>query len=330
MRFSSLLPSRALLPVLAAGLGICTFSLMDALMKSASLMVGVYVALFWRCALGGGIALAMWRPSRADWPDGARMKLHVARSVVVAGMAYLFFWGLVRTPMAVGMALCFIAPLIALYLAALFLGEKVTRRALGASLLGLVGVAVIGAGRLGVGGAGVPASADTLWGMLAILGSAVLYAANLVLQRYQAQQTAPAEIAFFQGVLIALILAPGAFWIDLWPPMRAWPLVAGAAVLATTSLALLAWGWARAPAHRLLPVEYTAFIWSAVVGRLWFGEAVAPATLGGVVLIVAACWLGLRQGADPAADSAAQHAPNGAASDAPHALPAAHIEQLGL
>ena len=36
-------------------------------------------------------------------------------------MAILFFWGLARVPLAQGVALAFVAPLIALYLAALLL-----------------------------------------------------------------------------------------------------------------------------------------------------------------------------------------------------------------
>jgi S-adenosylmethionine uptake transporter len=46
-------------------------------------------------------------------------------------MAVLFFYGVVRTPLAEGIALSFIAPLIALYLAAIWLGEPVGRRAVG-------------------------------------------------------------------------------------------------------------------------------------------------------------------------------------------------------
>ena len=55
------------------------------------------------------------------------------------------------------------------------------------------------------------------------------------------------------------------------------------------SLMLLAWAWGRAEAHRLLPLEYSAFIWAALVGWLMFGEAVTLRTLGGVVLIVGGC-----------------------------------------
>ena len=41
-------------------------------------------------------------------------------------MAMLFFWGLARVPLAQGVALAFVAPLIALYLAALILKEEIS------------------------------------------------------------------------------------------------------------------------------------------------------------------------------------------------------------
>ena len=275
-----------MLPLVAAACGIATFSVMDALMKSASLASGVYAALLWRSVLGSCVGLVLWRPfERAQWPGRGRLLVHVARSGVSAGMAFLFFWGLVRTPMAVGMALSFIAPILALYLAAFALGEAVTRRALVASVAGLAGVVVIGIGRLGEG-------SGSLAGAVAILGSAVLYAVNLVLQRHQAQMASPAEITFFQGLFIALFLLPGALWQPALPVAGGWPMLVGAAGLGSVSLVLLAWGWARAPAHRLLPIEYSGFVWAAVMGWWWFGEAVSGWTLAGVALILSGCWYG--------------------------------------
>ncbi len=305
----------AFLPLLSAAAGISTFAIMDALMKRASMLSGVYAALLWRSAIGAVLALAIWRlVTGGPWPDRRRLMLHAARAAVTCCMAFTFFWGLVRTPMAVGMALSFIAPIIALFMTALFLGEPVTRRALVASALGLAGVAVIGAGRLS-GGLG----SESGIGMLAVLGSAVLYAANLVMQRHQAQLAAPAEIAFFQSLFMAVLLGLA----SLLPAVRAyampvdtaWSDIAGGAVLATISLMLLSWGWARAPANRLLPVEYSAFLWSALMGYLWFGERLGAATLVGVVLIVAGCWHGTMRGAG-GASKRAEEAP--------------HIEQTAL
>ncbi|HZU63412.1 MAG TPA: DMT family transporter [Novosphingobium sp.] len=285
---------RPFLPALACGLGIACFSVMDALMKQSSLSAGVFTAVFWRTAIGTAIATPLWLTSgKARWPGRGMLALHGLRTLAVAGMVLLFFWGLVRTPMAVGMALSFIAPLIALLLAALFLGEPVTRRALAASALGLAGVVVIGAGRLGAG----PTRGDSLAGMVAILGSAVLYAVNLVIQRHQAQQVSGREIVFFQNALFVVALLPAVPFFGHLPHGHIWLLIALAACLALTSILLLSWGWARAEAHRLLPVEYSAFLWSALMGRWWFGEALGLPTLAGVVLIVAGCWIGASAGA---------------------------------
>lgn len=78
------------------------------------------------------------------------------------------------------------------------------------------------------------------------------------------------------------------------PPLQAVPLILLAATLAFTSLATLAWAYARAEAQRLIPVEYTAFVWAAIVGWLAFGEPLAWSTAAGALLIVAGCLIAAR------------------------------------
>lgn len=282
-----------LLPFLAAALGIATFSTMDALMKSAATAAGVYNAMLLRSLIGAVLVLPLWRwrTRAAGWPRGRALRLHLIRATVCAGMATSFFWGLVRIPMAEAIALSFIAPLIALYLAAALLGEKVSRASVLASLLGLCGVVVIAVGRLnGDGFAG-----EAGWGVAAVLLSAMLYAWNLVLQREQAQLADPAEIAFFQNAIIALILATAAPWAFAMPAAPALADIAVGAVLAVGSLMLLSWAYARAEAQALVPIEYSAFIWSAIIGRIVFDEPLTAATVAGVVLIVAACLIAARR-----------------------------------
>ncbi len=286
-------------PVLAGLAGIACFSVMDALMKKSSLSFGVFPALLWRNLIGAAIGLPLWlnssrRKAGGRWPARRTLAVHALRSAVVAPMAFLFFTGLLTVPMAVGMALSFIAPLIALYLAAAFLGEPVTRRAQGAMIMGLAGVGVIAAGR-GLGSA----HGTSLVGIAAILGSAVLYAINLVVQRHQAQLASPVEVAFFQNALVLPLLAPLAPWYGAVPGPVGLAWVCGAAALAFVSLLLLSWAYARAEAHRLLPVEYSAFVWSALMGYLWFAERLDAATCAGVVLIVAGCWIGAGGRAEP-------------------------------
>jgi S-adenosylmethionine uptake transporter len=219
------------------------------------------------------------------------MGLHVLRAGLTAGMSTLYFDGVVRMPLAQAMALSFVAPLIALYLAALTLGERLRPRAVVGSLVALAGVGVIAADELGHAPGG-----DGWRGLIEILVSAVLYAFTLVLQRRQAQVATPVEVAFFQSILVALILLPLALVWAPWPAPFAWGLVALGAVLAVASMMLLAWAYARAEAQVLVPLEYTAFIWAALVGWLAFAEPLTRGTLGGVVLIVAGCVFATRRG----------------------------------
>jgi len=284
---------RPFLPFLAVGIGIAVFSMMDAVMKSASLQAGAYNAVLWRSGIGSLIMLPVWRLAGGRWPARAVLKVHALRSVVVAGMATLFFWGLVRMPMAEAMALSFIAPLIALYLAAVLLGERIRSRAVVGSVLGLAGVCVIAAGQFGDGRADA-----SPWGLAAVLASAVLYAWNLILQRQQALLAAPTEVAFFQHFFVGLALLVAAPWLAQVPSRAAFGDIAGGAALATASLMFLSWGYARAEAQALVPIEYTGFVWAMLFGWLWFAEPVTATTLGGALLIVSGCWIAVRKASE--------------------------------
>lgn len=283
----------AFLPFAATMLGIATFSVMDVAMKSASLATGVYTALLLRCAIGSAIMLPIWLVGGGRWPAWPTLRVHLIRSAVSAAMATLFFWGLVRTPIAEAIALSFIAPLIALYLASVLLGEKIERRATAASLLGLAGVAVI-AFAPGPPADSLGATPRSPAGIAAILASAVLYAWNLILQRQQAQAADPREIAFFQNAIVGVLLSVAAPWFFTVPELPTLGTIVLAAVLVTVSLVMLAWAYARAEAQVLLPLEYTAFVWAALFGWLWFGERVTTATLAGAALIVGACLIATR------------------------------------
>jgi S-adenosylmethionine uptake transporter len=159
-----------------------------------------------------------------------------------------------------------------------------------ASVLGLAGVLVIAAARLGESESGTGAG----WGIAAILVSAVLYAWNIILQRQQAQVADPREIALFQTGFVTLILGLAAPWLLVVPPLPVLADIFGSALLTVVSLMLLSWAYARAEAQALIAVEYTAFIWAALLGWLVFSEPVTLATVAGVALILIGCWIAAR------------------------------------
>jgi S-adenosylmethionine uptake transporter len=282
MRFAmtSPAPAKPALAFLVACIGIGTFSLMDAAMKELALAAGAYSATLWRNATGATMMSVLFVGTRQSWPAPAVLRLHLKRSLVVAFMAVSFFWSLTVLPLAEAIGLSFIAPVIALYLAAILLGEKIGREAIIGSVAGLLGTAIILVGKFsGDYGDGA------ILGTAAVLFSAVLYAYNLVLQRQQALLAGPIEIAFFQNLLTAAILSLVApWWLE---PLTEYSLTFAAAGLATISVLMLSWAYARAEAQVLIPVEYTAFVWAAIFGWLFFSEPVTVWTIAGTALIVA-------------------------------------------
>jgi S-adenosylmethionine uptake transporter len=281
-----------LLPYAVTLAAVGLFSLMDALMKGAALAVGAFSALLLRNAFGLALIGPVWLARRSPWPSREAMRLHVRRGLVAAAMAFTFFWGIARIPLAEGIALSFVAPLVALYLAAILLGERIRPGAVWASLAGVAGVAVIAFGRAGTGGW----SEETAWGTGSILVSSMLYAWNLVLQRQQALAALPVEVATFQTAIFGLgLLAFAPFAFEL-PGRETWPLIGGAAVLALTASLLLAWSYARAEAQALVPLEYSGFLWAALFGWLFFAERMTAPVLLGAGLIVGACWIAAPRG----------------------------------
>jgi S-adenosylmethionine uptake transporter len=274
-----------------AALGaVAVLSVMDAVMKHLVLAIGIIAVSVWRSAANLLLSLILYRPTRVRWPATNVLRVHLLRGAVLTVMAALFFWGIGRVPLAQAIALTFIAPLIAMFLAALMLGEKVGRNSIAGSLVAFAGVIVIVLGQ-----ARSHAGPDVLLGTAAIMLSALCYAFNIVLMRRQALAAAPLEINFFQGatILTLWLLAIPFVGVPAWPAEQ-WHWIAVASLLSTAGALLFAWGYARGPASYLAATEYSGFIWASILGWLVFREHVSMTTLGGAVLIVGGCLIAAR------------------------------------
>ena len=71
--------------------------------------------------------------------------------------------------------------------------------------------------------------------------------------------------------------------------------IGGAAVLTVAGSMLVAAAYARAEAQKLVPLEYTGFLWASLFGWLWFEERVTLTTAAGALLIVAGTWIAARK-----------------------------------
>jgi S-adenosylmethionine uptake transporter len=274
----------------AALAAVGTLSIMDAVMKHLVLAIGIFAVMVWRALANLIVSAAMYLPRRLPWPNQSTLKIHVWRAVVVTVMAFLFFWGIGRVPLAQAIALTFIAPLLSLLLASMFLGEQIGPRSIAGSFLAFGGVVVIVAGQ-----ASAEAAPSVLLGIVAIIGSALCYAANIVLMRHQALAAKPLEINFFQALVVALIWAALVLFIGvpaLPGALTGWILVAS--LMSTAGGLIFSWAYARAEASYLSVTEYSAFLWASALGWLIFHERVSLYTLAGASLIVGGCLMAVR------------------------------------
>ena len=275
-------PVQAYAAALAA---VAVLSIMDAVMKGLVLAIGIYAVSIWRSVLNLILTSGLYLPRRLPWPDRPTLKIHLLRGAVTMVMAALFFWGIGRVPLAQAIALTFIAPLIALLLAAVLLDEKIGPRSITGSFAAFAGVLIIvmGQARASVG-------PDVMLGSIAIIGSALCYAVNIVLMRRQALAAKPLEINFFQSLTVLFLWA---LFIPVvgFPafPSTHWEWVVVASLLSTAGGFLFAWAYARGEAGYLSTTEYSGFLWAAALGWTFFREPVSGYTLAGAVLIVGGC-----------------------------------------
>jgi S-adenosylmethionine uptake transporter len=282
-------PLKAFAVALAA---VAALSIMDAVMKHLVIAIGIVAVSVWRALANLGLSAILYLPRGQRWPKATTVRIHVIRGAVVTVMAFLFFWGIGRVPLAQAIALTFIAPLLALLLASLVLDERIGKQSIAGSVVAFAGVLVIVQGQ-----AQATLAPDALLGIGAIIGSALAYAVNIVLMRHQALAAKPLEINFFQSLTVMLL------WLIALPfvglpelPVGQWHWIAFAASLSTAGTLLFAWAYARGEASYLAVTEYSAFLWAAALGWIVFWERVSAHTLAGALLIVSGCLVAARRG----------------------------------
>jgi len=195
------------------------------------------------------------------------------RLAAMLGAIFLFFTALQELPLADATAIAFGAPFVMLALSGPLLGERVSRGAWGAVIVGFVGVLVV----VRPGGSFEPAA------LLAVAAS-VLYALGMLTTRHLGRTESVLSMLFWMiagQCAIALLALP-----FVWEPVEAkhWPLLAALACLNLLGQLGLVRAFSLAPVAVVAPFEYSALLWAAVLGfvvfgdvpsaRLWFGAAI--------------------------------------------------------
>ena len=279
--------SRQTSPLLLAGLGVLCGCLVDVLVKYLAADINVFSLTVWRFIFGGIYALAVFAAMRRPWPSWEAWRFHTMRGAIHLIAAMSFFYALTQLALAEATVIGFTAALMIAPIARLILKERMGPVSVFAAVIGFAGAAVTLSGETAAG----PADGDRLIGTIAVLIAALTYAISVVLLRMRAQKEDTLTIVMLANVLPALIGLPILFAIDPVPSVSELPTFAALGLFGLGIWWLFTIAYGRAPAQRLAPLEYTALIWSALLGWLIFGEIPGWQLYVGAVIIIGACFL---------------------------------------
>ncbi len=209
----------------------------------------------------------------------SRLGVHATRSLVGTVGMVLNFGAVILLPLAEAASIGFTVPIFATILSTLFLGERPGVHRWMAVLTGFAGVMLI----IGPTGGGVLPS----FGVAVAIGAALSTACISLLLRQLGRTESPIATVFYFSVLSLPLLGVGILFFGrahsplIWLVMVAMGTFGGAAQILMT--AALRWG----PVSLVLPMDYSALLWSTILGWLLWNNWPGPWTWVGAVMIAA-------------------------------------------
>lgn len=259
-----------------------TLGAMVAFQVGASIAKGLYPAVGpegaagLRLAIGALILVAVMRPWR-DWPKDAKLAPLIGLGVA-AGAAVLFFYiANGRIPQAIAISLQFLGPLA--------VAVATSRRW---TDLVWTALAAVGVWQL-VGLGGVHGRLD-LWGLLSALAAGVGWGVYILCGRAAGAHfgRATAALATSIAALVVLPIGIATAGSALLDP-SIWPLAVVVAVISTAiPFSLEIYAMPRLPARTFAVFTSLEPACGVVTGGLILRQALAPAQMAGVALVIAA------------------------------------------
>lgn len=282
-------------PVMVAIVGIGILCVMDALLKHVGAHYPTFQLVFLRFLFGSMAATAFWLALRPPRPSREAIRVNLLRGCVGSLTATTFFYSIQTLPLAEAIAFSFLSPLFLALFGGAILGENVGRNTVIGLVIGFLGMIVM------VLSKGVSTAGFHLLGALSAVASAIFYALSLTLLRQRARQDALITIVAFQNAVPALILAVPAMLVWVTPRPADLLIFALIAILGVGGHYTMGMAFRREEANKLAVAEYSALLYAATLGFVFFGEIPGWSTLSGTILIVAGTIIAMRRRGNPAA-----------------------------
>lgn len=291
---TTLIPARPadapLLGMLFGATAYSVFAVHDALVKGIIHQYDVVQILFVRSVVIALLCLVVGRRRMlVDLVRSPNRGVLLLRALLTLAAWWMYYPQGKHLQLAEMTTLYYVAPVITLLLAVIFLKERLTLARAGAAAIGFFGVVV----------AADPSGLHLGWPAMFALAAAFCWAVAMILMRTISSRESSLVLVFSINAFYVVVLAP--FAILLWHPLQ--PLAAlgilGTGIAAGAAQYMLIEAARRVPAAVLGTVEYSALVWSFVFGFLFWGEQPASHVYLGAALVFAAglilAWSELRR-----------------------------------
>ena len=266
---------------------ILSFSSLAVAGRTVSAELDTFELLLYRSVIGifivtGVAALAGTLPQINLY----RIGTHLLRNIAHFAGQSLWYFALTVIPLAQVFALEFTSPLWVVLLSPLLLGERLTPFRLMVTALGFIGILII-----------TRPSAETLnWGVAAAALAAVCFATTSIFTKRLTRDVSLTGILFWLVVMQSLmgLIAAGYDGEIRMPSAAIWPWLLWIGLAGLIAHFCLTKALSIAPASTVVPLDFARLPLIAVVGAVFYGEALDIYVFAGAALIFAANYLNIR------------------------------------
>ncbi|WP_234822567.1 DMT family transporter [Palleronia aestuarii] len=218
------------------------------------------------------------------------MSLFALRGFIHALGVMLWFYAMTQIPLAEVTAMNYLTPVYLSLGAALFLGERLAWPRISAIVAALIGVAIILR----------PGFREIDPGHLAMLGTAIFFAASYLIAKIMTDTVAPSLVVAMLSITVTIGLAPFAIAVWVWPTWNEMGWLLLIACLATSGHLTMTLAFRAAPITVTQPVTFLQLVWATILGYVMFGEAVDIYVItGGLIIIASVVVITIREARRP-------------------------------
>ncbi|MEZ4388135.1 MAG: DMT family transporter [Candidatus Krumholzibacteriia bacterium] len=260
-------------------LSAASFAVMGAMVKAAG-DLPVHQKVFFRNLVTLIITVGMaWQKRENPFGPTPCLGLLLLRSFAGLGGVTLYFYAIGHLTLADASLLNKVSPFFVTVMAAVWLGERVTRRVVGGVGLAFLGAALVMR----------PTFALEPLAALAGLGSAFCAGLAYTVVRALKGRAHPRRIVFYFSLVSTLAVLPLLIWRHVAPDPWQWVWLLGTGVFAAGGQVFLTLAYHNAPAGQVSIWGYLHVLFSLLIGLAVWGEQPGLISiLGGLLIIVAA------------------------------------------